>query len=182
VCTRSCNRAPLGDSSTSPLDIAAVALLVLGLNDQHRRRKVISMDEDLDTLTSAQLLAEVKRLRAGIRAHRDSTGHDLCWYHPELWALLPERPNARPWVPTWPKFMAGCIRYRESLDRQLADAPRRDLGYGESDESSSGSGHAGDVQQSLEGSVMRFWLGASGAERLCALGAFGWRFYAAPHR
>jgi len=27
---------------------------------------------------------------------------------------------------------------------------------------------------------MCFWLGASGAEKLCALGAKGWRFCAAP--
>jgi len=27
-------------------------------------------------------------------------------------------------VPSWPKFMAGCIRYRQSLDEQLPDAPR----------------------------------------------------------
>jgi hypothetical protein len=37
-----------------------------------------------------------------------------------------------------------------------------------------------DVQQSLEGSVMRRRPGASGAEKLCALGAVGWGFYAAP--
>jgi hypothetical protein len=41
-------------------------------------------------LNREQLLAEVKRLRAGIRAHRDSTGHDLCRHHPDLWPLLPE--------------------------------------------------------------------------------------------
>jgi len=28
--------------------------------------------------------------------------------------------------------------------------------------------------------VKRFWLGASGAEKLCALGAKGWGFGAAP--
>ena len=33
-----------------------------------------------------------RRLRAGIRAHRDSTGHALCWHHPALWGLLPRRP------------------------------------------------------------------------------------------
>ena len=35
------------------------------------------------------LVAEVRKLRAGIRKHRDSTGHDLCWHHPDLWDLLP---------------------------------------------------------------------------------------------
>src|SRR5437773_8438392 len=37
------------------------------------------------------ILVEVKRLRAGIRAHRDSSGHELCWHHPQLWGLLPEK-------------------------------------------------------------------------------------------
>jgi hypothetical protein len=90
------------------------------------------MDEDLDALTKDQLIAEVKRLRSGIRTHRDSTGHELCWHHPELWGLLPEPGNARQWVPTWPKFMEGCIRYRAMLDRELEDAPRRDVGFGDS--------------------------------------------------
>jgi hypothetical protein len=49
------------------------------------------MDEDLDDLTREQLIAEAKRLRAGIREHRDSTAHDLCWHHPRLWGLLPEK-------------------------------------------------------------------------------------------
>jgi len=48
------------------------------------------VDADLDRLDRAALIAEVKRLRAGVRAHRDSSGHDLCWHHPQLWGLLPE--------------------------------------------------------------------------------------------
>ena len=51
------------------------------------------MDEDLEAMTREQLLAEAKRLRAGIRAHRDSTGHALCWHHPALWGPLPSRPT-----------------------------------------------------------------------------------------
>lgn len=47
------------------------------------------MDSDLEELDREALIAEVKWLRAGIRAHRDSSGHDLCWHHPELWNLLP---------------------------------------------------------------------------------------------
>jgi hypothetical protein len=50
------------------------------------------MDDDLESMAREQLVAEVKRLRGGIRQHRDSTGHDLCWHHPALWGLLPERP------------------------------------------------------------------------------------------
>ena len=29
-------------------------------------------------MTREQLMAEAKRLRAGIRKHRDSSGHELC--------------------------------------------------------------------------------------------------------
>jgi hypothetical protein len=89
------------------------------------------MDEDLMALTREQLVEEVKRLRTGIRTHRDSTGHALCWHHPDLWGLLPEQGELRPWVPTWPKFMEGCVRYRAMLDRELADAPRRDVDFGD---------------------------------------------------
>jgi hypothetical protein len=80
-------------------------------------------DHDLAGMDREQLLLEVKRLRAGIRAHRDSTGHDLCWHHPDLWGLLPERVTPEVAVPPWPKFLRGCLRYREALDRELPDAP-----------------------------------------------------------
>jgi hypothetical protein len=82
------------------------------------------MDDDLNGLTREQLVDEVKRLRAGIRAHRDSSGHELCWHHPALWGLLPEPLDRRIAVPAWPQFLRGCIRYRQSLDEQLPDAPR----------------------------------------------------------
>ena len=76
-----------------------------------------------------QLIAEAKRLRAGIRQHRDSTGDELCWHHPALWSLLPERTDPLPTVPTWPEFLRGCLRYRQSLDEQLPDAPRSDAPF-----------------------------------------------------
>lgn len=82
------------------------------------------MDEDLEALSREQLIDEVKRLRAAIRAHRDSSGQDLCWHHPALWRLLPEPLDPQVAVPAWPEFMRGCIRYRQSLDEQLPDAPR----------------------------------------------------------
>ena len=84
------------------------------------------MDEDLDTFDRDALVAEVKRLRAGIRAHRDSSGQGLCWHHPALWGLLPEKTDPVPSVPAWPQFLRGCLAYRESLDRQLPNAPRTD--------------------------------------------------------
>lgn len=82
------------------------------------------MDKDLEGMSREQLIAEAKKLRAGIRTHRDSSGHDLCWYHPALWALLPEKTAHTLEVPEWPQFMRGCIRYRQSLDEQCAQAPR----------------------------------------------------------
>jgi hypothetical protein len=89
------------------------------------------MDDDLETMSREQLLDEVKGLRAGIRAHRDSTRHELCWHHPALWRLLPEKTDPIPVVPEWAEFMRGCIRYRESLDRQAPGAPRTSEPYRE---------------------------------------------------
>ena len=82
------------------------------------------MDKDLAGMTREQLMAEVQRLRDGVRRHRDATGHDLCWHHPELWGLLPEATDSVPMVPDWPQFLQGCIRYRQSLDSQAPTAPR----------------------------------------------------------
>lgn len=84
------------------------------------------MDDDLAHLSREQLLDVVKRLRAGIRVHRDATGHDLCWHHPQLWELLPEAVDPEIAVPPWPEFLRGCLRYRESLERQRPDAPVMD--------------------------------------------------------
>jgi hypothetical protein len=59
------------------------------------------MDEDLDTLSRDELLAEVRRR-----------------HHPALWGLLPERVAPAIAVPPWPEFLRGCVRYRESLDER----------------------------------------------------------------
>lgn len=88
------------------------------------------LDNDLIAMSSEQLQNEVKKLRAAIREHRDSTGHDLCWHHPQMWSLLPEKIDPQLAVPPWPKFMRGCVKYRESLDKELADAPVHDKEFG----------------------------------------------------
>ena len=79
-------------------------------------------DDDLGGMSRDDFIAEVKRLRDGIRAHRDSSGHQLCWHHPQLWRLLPEPLAKEIAVPPWPKFLRGCVRYREALERELPNA------------------------------------------------------------
>jgi len=87
------------------------------------------MDEDLRLFAHRQLVDEVVRLRNAIRAHRDSTGHGLCWHHPQLWALLPEGLSPEIAVPPWPKFLRGCIRYRQALDEEVPHAPVADIEF-----------------------------------------------------
>lgn len=84
-------------------------------------------DKDLETMSKEELISEVKKLRNGIRAHRDTSAHDLCWHHPKLWSLLPEKTDPIPTVPDWPQFMRGCIHYRQSLEG--TDFPKTDKEY-----------------------------------------------------
>lgn len=84
------------------------------------------MDEDLNQKSKDELIAEIINLRNGIREHKNSSGNDLCWFHPKLWSLLPEINNSEITVPKWPQFLRGCVKFRESLDKQLPDAPRSD--------------------------------------------------------
>jgi hypothetical protein len=95
--------------------------------------KAADLDTDLDRMTRKQLVDEVVKLREGIRAHRDSTLHELCWHHPQLWGLLPEKTDPQPEVPDWPQFLEGCLHYRRSLDEQLPNAPRTSRPYQEGD-------------------------------------------------
>ena len=87
------------------------------------------MDQDLHGMSREQLFAELQKLRQGIRRHRDSTLHELCWHHPDLWGLLPEWTDPVPVVPEWPQFLEGCLRYRRSLDEQAPEAPRSTTPY-----------------------------------------------------
>ena len=80
-------------------------------------------------MSRENLMAEVQKLRDAIRSHRDTTRHELCWHHPELWGLLPEKTDPVPIVPDWPEFFQGCIRYRQSLDEQAPSALRTNEPY-----------------------------------------------------
>ena len=90
-------------------------------------------DTDLELMSREELVDEVLKLREGIRAHRDSRLHELCWHHPKLWGLLPEKSDPLPEVPDWPQFLEGCLRYRQSLDERLPNAPRTNRPYQEGD-------------------------------------------------
>jgi len=87
------------------------------------------LDDDLQRMNREELIAEIRRLRQGVREHRDASGHDLCWHHPQLWGLLPERIDPAVAVPPWPKFLRGCLKYREALERELVNAPVLDKEY-----------------------------------------------------
>lgn len=73
---------------------------------------------DLLLLTIAALLAllavavgEVRRLRAGIRAHRDARGNDRCWLDDEvLYRLLPDH-EALTVLPDRATFLANCAAF-----------------------------------------------------------------------
>ena len=90
----------------------------------------MTLDDDLERLTREELASEVAKLRRGIREHRDSSGQELCWHHPALWGLLPEKTDPLPVVPDWPEFMRGCVLYRKSLDEQAPGAARRIRAFG----------------------------------------------------
>ena len=94
------------------------------------------MDEDLENMNENELRSVAREMREAIRAHRDSSGHDLCWHHPDMWNLLPDQPEPDLLVPAWPQFMRGCIAYRSSLDDQLGAAPRMDVEFDTSDDRS----------------------------------------------
>lgn len=89
------------------------------------------MDTDLEQMSREELVDEIKKLRQGIRAHRDSSLQELCWHHPQLWGLLPEKTDPVPVVPSWPQFLQGCVKYRQSLDEQAPEAPRSEEPYRE---------------------------------------------------
>lgn len=74
-------------------------------------------DADLADMSPEQLLEAARAMRQAIRAHRANSGHDLCWYVPELWALLPDGAAGGPDdVPPPDVFLNRCAAYRASLE------------------------------------------------------------------
>lgn len=65
-------------------------------------------------MSREELAAEVLRLRAGIRQHRDERGNDRCWMDDHrLYMLLPEKdPGVTTLLPKR-EFLENCARYCE---------------------------------------------------------------------
>jgi hypothetical protein len=74
------------------------------------------MDDDLDRMTPAELLAEVKKLRGGIRTQPDHG-------HAGLSELLPEAHDADS---SWGMFCGGCLPAPPSAthEKDFAAPPR----------------------------------------------------------
>ncbi|WP_207765313.1 hypothetical protein [Solitalea longa] len=73
------------------------------------------MDENLQQMNKDELVKEVIKLRMGISEHCDSIGQNLCWHHPKLLSLLPEKIDPKISVPEWSEFMKGCINIESRL-------------------------------------------------------------------
>lgn len=71
-------------------------------------------DDDLLPLTDEALRTEVRRLRDGIRSHRDQRGDDRCWLDDEkLYGLLPEGVQARTHM-DFELMYPNCRRFLET--------------------------------------------------------------------
>lgn len=77
-------------------------------------------DDDLLTLSREDLLEEARRLRNGIRDHRDQRGDDRCWLDDDkLYQLLPERlpaptaMDAELMLPNCKRFLATRVNPRD---------------------------------------------------------------------
>lgn len=70
------------------------------------------MDNDLDGVSQEHLLAEVVRLRDGIRKHRDEEGHERCKLSDDrLYSLLPEGYEKKRQLPPECEWMTECNRF-----------------------------------------------------------------------
>jgi len=76
-------------------------------------------DTELYEQCSAYLAAELIKLRNAIRRDRDSSGHDLCHYRPELWEFVPEGDTSpKRTVPNFLVFMWRCFWFRWNLTKK----------------------------------------------------------------
>ena len=66
-------------------------------------------DDDLKTMTLAELRLEVMRLRTAFRKEARYTGNHRCWI--TLLETLPEEKNIQPLALPQKEFLTNCRRY-----------------------------------------------------------------------
>ena len=83
----------------------------MNLSDRDIERFLQNDDPD-----KAALATEITRLRDGIRAHMQATGHALCWINDlTLWHLIdPDAGYPHQTLPVRDEFLAQCARFYES--------------------------------------------------------------------
>ncbi|CAM6004245.1 unnamed protein product [Sphagnum balticum] len=93
-------------------------LLRLLADNAHMRKQVTELQNRGTELLieNRELKEEVLKFQDGIRKHRDASGHNLCWYVPELWDILPDKLDPKPEIPSTQEFLRCCKVYRASLD------------------------------------------------------------------
>jgi hypothetical protein len=67
------------------------------------------VDDDLKTMTVAQLQDEVMKCRTAVRKEVKSTGNERCWI--TLHKVLPENSTIDPLTLPESEFIANCRRY-----------------------------------------------------------------------
>jgi ribosomal protein S18 acetylase RimI-like enzyme len=78
-------------------------------------------EAELDKLDRQELQAEVLRLRAAIRQHRNEQMHNRCWLDDQrLYRALPEKDDGDQRLPDRAAFLANCERYWRT--RSVSDA------------------------------------------------------------
>ncbi len=75
------------------------------------------MDQDLLQMNIGQLCKEVMKLRNALRDLRDQQNHDMCWFNPEIFEILPEgkEKDKTTMVPPACQFIENCAIYRQTL-------------------------------------------------------------------
>ena len=88
----------------------------------------MSTDEDLESIGAEDLKAEIRKLRKGIRYHRDQKGDDRCWVDDlRLYELLPEGPAGYDsTLPTEEKFLENCKRFCQSRQVPVGSLFKKD--------------------------------------------------------
>ena len=80
-------------------------------------------------LTRDELVAEVRRFAPASASIATARRRSCAGTIRSFGACCRRRSSPRSPVPPWPNFLRGCLKYRESLDRELPNAPVADVEY-----------------------------------------------------